>query len=261
MKAKEVGFYRIDGKNLVLERGSHKDYPYPKEIDLADPLINKALESKDVEWKMVEVGVEYKRDIIIAAPLCNELGEVEGVFCVFEIPFMELHQENLDTFKLLLRWLNMSYIKAGKWHELEEQALFIPEKQIYTHRYLKTLMDRSIANYKRYKTSFSISSIEVRVNSSLDIEMVQLLAIQGMYTLLRTGDLVAAGRTQLEFCVFLPSTGEEGAAICTEKLCEAIERQFTPEILQHMTVIFNSGEVKDGDDDALTMLSRVHTVG
>jgi hypothetical protein len=91
--------------------------------------------------------------------------------------------------------------------------------------------------------------------------MVQLLAIQGMYTLLRTGDLVAEGRTQLEFCVFLPSTGEEGAEICTEKLCEAIERQFTPEILQHMTVIFNSGEVREGDENALGMLSRIHSIG
>ena len=261
LKAKEVGYYRVESGELVLERGRRTEYPYPKKLSAEEALIKKTLESKEVEWKLDAESEERRGKVVIAAALCNELGEVEGVFCVFEIPFMELYQENLDTFKLLLRWLNMSYIKSRKWKDLEKQALFIPSKKVYTHQYLNTLVDRSIANFTRYQTSFSLAVIELRVSSNVDFEMVELLAIRGMYTLLRTGDLIAEGRKSEEFCVFLPSTGEEGAQICAEKLAEVIERQFNPEVLQYVKIVFGSGEIRAEDKDTQLMLSRIRSVG
>ncbi len=252
LKVEESGWYPVEGGGVArLAMSSSEQHSLPATVRLDRGVVARALAEREIVWQETD---DEKDPVFCAVPFQRD-DKLVGLFCITRISFLAFNRETVSILRIMLQWLAQTWDHADRWNEREAQVLFRSDADVYSYSYLNTLLDRAIADSRRYKTGFSLVRLEFLASPGWRAQESRTVSQVLIRQLLRTGDLLCEGDREEERILFLPHTNMEGAEICAEKVVEALSSFFGGEeapALQCRVICY-----EPDDESAAALLERM----
>jgi polysaccharide biosynthesis protein PelD len=160
---------------------------------------------------------------VLAGPLIDrETGDVMGMLKIEKMGYFELHFSNVQTFHVLCEWIADAYLNARRFQITESESVFDPKSSLFSYSFY----ERQIAYLQELATrsGFDLSILLLRLDNEIEftdheIRRLESTLKSAVLKVLAKSDMAFDYRRNgYQYCIVLPSTDTESAAIAGDRL-------------------------------------------
>ncbi len=234
-----IDMFKIEEGNLyVKEKNNYKQVSfigYPDELDLSDPLVKLAIESKDIVFvsKLEDMYARRETKYIAVIPVLDNFEKIIAIMTIKRMPFIHFNKDNVLTIALILSYFfddyHLSNVISDKMIHVCD---FEFNKELYKLSQIK----------QRFKKDSCIVVFDIR-DKEFQEELVEFITQR-----IRSTDITCVNDKIL---VILPLTSINGAESFVERIKkdinETLPEEYAFKIAYHIVPIRKKHEetIKD----------------
>lgn len=188
------------------------------------------LSQDEVDWEKVETN----QNCLMAGPLrIGDSGEIIGVLCIQQIPFLNFNTASISLFSFLLNWANRAIGRADYIQNLKAHEIIDPQLGIYSYRYLQTRSEEEFARSKTYYLPLSVALVSLEGLEKLTAKQqlaVRLAVSQLLKENCRSMDVVSAyPDDKFQFAILMITVSQGQAEAIKKEILEQFSVLHFPE--------------------------------
>ncbi|MCP5361526.1 MAG: GAF domain-containing protein [Hyphomicrobiales bacterium] len=160
---------------------------------------------------------------IVAGPLIDGVsGEIFGMLKVEKMDFAALNMRTIETFRIVCEWIGMAYANAGKYQFAKQDSIINYDQMVFSHSFYRRQSDFLSALAKR--VGFDLTVIFIRLTNAAELSerernhCARLLGDAVRASLRKVDHIFNERRSESDFAILLPGTGEENAGVVVRKI-------------------------------------------